>query len=96
MMICAGQYDAITVTEYLGFEQILIEPFPGDAVVSPATVPAVFLRELRGLNEEVSIPRRRLAADGYLFRDAPSLSARLAYGDRAQGALRVPLLNTCF
>jgi hypothetical protein len=32
----------MTVTGNLGFEEILIEPFPGD-VVSPATMPAVFL-----------------------------------------------------
>jgi hypothetical protein len=42
IIICAVQYDAITVTGNLGFEEILMEPFPGDAVASPATMPAVF------------------------------------------------------
>lgn len=43
IIICAVQYDAIAVTGNLGFEEILIEPLPGDDVVSPATMPAVFL-----------------------------------------------------
>jgi len=43
IIICAVQYDAITVTGNLGSEEILIEPIPDDDVVSPATMPDVLL-----------------------------------------------------